>query len=346
MNFVNHTIFPALNFDSDNQQHDTFHIVASRITYDIRINNRDGQSQLVISPEQSMLNYTDISYSEMVDTSIEYESDLAPYKPKTDIVINATAFVPENNPVPVFDVGIQIGKYQKVLRIFGPRYWTKEDSEWFLTKSELVRYLDIRYEYASGGTYSTGNRVFTSPANPIGMGWYPAEFLAQCDKTQLPAHQIESPDIPAEHISQILRPDGFGFFGRTWQERAEYAGHYDPVSSRPPQTPDNLNYWCGAHPTLQIPHLKAGNKLPLKLFGLVSATELERQHVLFYVPVENLFVFISSGLGFSIPKNLQLDTIVVDMNLRKVFCTYRIALPESLNIAEMTLRHIPDHPAR
>lgn len=34
------------------------------------------------------------------------------------------------------------------------------------------------------------------------------------------------------------------------------------------------------------------------------------------------------------------------MNLRKVFCTYRIALPESLNIAEMTLRHIPDHPAR
>ncbi|HBC7444214.1 TPA: hypothetical protein KEY66_003392 [Morganella morganii] len=51
MNFINHTIFPALNYDSDNQQHDTFHIVASRITYDIRINNRDGQSQLVISPE-------------------------------------------------------------------------------------------------------------------------------------------------------------------------------------------------------------------------------------------------------------------------------------------------------
>ena len=49
MNFINHTIFPALNYDSDNQQHDTFHIVASRITYDIRINNRDGQSQLVIS---------------------------------------------------------------------------------------------------------------------------------------------------------------------------------------------------------------------------------------------------------------------------------------------------------
>ena len=87
MNFINHTIFPALNYDSDNQQHDTFHIVASRITYDIRINNRDGQSQLVISPEQSLLNYTDVSYNEMVDTSIEYESDLAPYKPKTDIVI-------------------------------------------------------------------------------------------------------------------------------------------------------------------------------------------------------------------------------------------------------------------
>ena len=187
MNFINHTIFPALNYDSDNQQHDTFHIVASRITYDIRINNRDGQSQLVISPEQSLLNYTDVSYNEMVDTSIEYESDLAPYKPKTDIVINATAFVPENNPVPVFDVGIQIGKYQKVLRIFGPRYWIKEDDEWFLTESEPISNLDIRYEHASGGTYNAGDTVFTSPANP--------------------------------------------------------------VSSHPPQTPDNLNYWCGAHPT-------------------------------------------------------------------------------------------------
>ncbi len=187
MNFINHTIFPALNYDSDNHQHDTFHIVASRITYDIRINNRDGQSQLVISPEQSLLNYTDVSYNEMVDTSIEYESDLAPYKPKTDIVINATAFVPENNPVSVFDVGIQIGQYQKVLRIFGPRYWIKKDDERFLTESEPISYLDIRYEHASGGTYNAGDTVFTSPANP--------------------------------------------------------------VSSHPPQTPDNLNYWCGAHPT-------------------------------------------------------------------------------------------------
>lgn len=344
MNFINHTIFPALNFDCHNPHHDKFHVVASRITYDIRINTRNGQSQLIISPEQSPLNYTDISYSEMIDASIEYENDLAPYKPKTDIVINATAFVPENNPVPVFDVGIQIGKYQKALRIFGPRNWVKEGNEWFLTEPEPISYLNIRYEHASGGTYNTGDTVFTSPANPIGMGWYPAEFLAGSDKTHLPAHQIESPDIPAQHISQILRPDGFGFFGRTWQGRAEYAGDYHQNPSS--QMPDNINYWCGAHPTLQIPHLKAGNKLPLKLFGLVSATEIERQHVLFYVPVENLFVFIGSGLGFSIPKNLQLDTIVVDMNLRKVFCTYRIALPDSLNITEVTLRYIPDHPAR
>lgn len=348
MNFVNHTIFPALNYDHHDLQNEIFHIVVSRVTYDIRINNRDGQSQLIISPEQSVMNYTDISYSEMADTSIEYENDLAPYKPKTDIVINATAFVPENNPVPVFDVGIQIGKYQKVLRIFGPRNWVKEDNEWFLTESESISYLDIRYEHASGGTYHVDGRAIVSPANPVGMGWYPEEFLAQCDKTLLPAHQIESPDSPAEHISQILRPDGFGFFGRTWRGRVEYAGdyHQSPVSAHPPTLPDNHNYWCGAHPTLQIPHLKAGNKLPLKLFGLVSATEIERQHVLFYVPVENLFVFIGSGLGFSIPKNLQLDTIVVDMNLRKVFCTYRIALPGSLNIAEVTLRYISDHPAR
>ena len=348
MNFINHTIFPAINYEGADLHDDKFHVVASRVTYDIRINNRDGQSLLVISPEQQPLNYTDVSYNETIDTSIEYESDLAPYKPKTDIVINATAFVPENNPVPVFDVGIQIGKYLKALRIFGPRNWIKEGNEWLLTESEPISYLDIRYEYAFGGTYTVNDDIVASPANPIGMGWYPASFLAQCNELHLPANQIESPNTPVEHISQIIRPDGLGFFGRNWLGRTEYAGayHQEEMSSRQPKMPENFHYWCGAHPTLQIPHLKTGNKLPLKLFGLLSATEIERQHVSFYVPVENMFVFIGSGLGFSIPKNLQLDTVVVDMNLRKVFCTYRIALPGSLNISEMTLRHIPENSGR
>lgn len=82
MNFINHTIFPAINYEGAYLHDDKFHVVASRITYDIRINNRDGQSLLVISPEQQPLNYTDVSYNETIDTSIEYESDLAPYKPK------------------------------------------------------------------------------------------------------------------------------------------------------------------------------------------------------------------------------------------------------------------------
>lgn len=64
------------------------------------------------------------------------------------------------------------------------------------------------------------------------------------------------------------------------------------------------------------------------------------QGVHFTVPVESVFALIGLERGIGLTRDLILDTIVVDMDALKVYCTYRVALAEELDIAEVQLRYI------
>lgn len=346
MSLINYSTFPAIGYKGTDTHKTEFHVAAARVTYDIKIMSPDGKSLLVISSDQEVLNYADIHFDDDIKRSVRYESDLSPYKPKTDIVINATAFSPGNRAASAFDVGVQLGKYIKPLRIHGPRSWIHGPFGWELSPAEPVKSLDIRYEYATGGTHDIHDKSFSSPKNPLGMGWYPKEYLKQCGEISLPGPQIELPQSPVTHISQPVRPEGFGFFGRSWQARIKYAGTYDDswTKNQHPFPPADFkfNYWCGAHPSLQIPHIEPGNKLPVKLFGLIPASEIATQKLLFYIPVETLFVFVISELGITVTKDMQLDTVIIDIDARKVFCTYRVTIPESVKVAEIQLRYISE----
>lgn len=346
MSLVNYSTFPAISYKGTDIHKSEFHVVTARITYDIKIVTSSGKSILVISPEQESLNYADRHFNNDITKSVRYESDLSPYKPKTDIIINATAFSPGNRATASFDVGVQIGNYIKSLRIHGPRRWIYGPFGWELSPAEPVQSLDIRYEYAAGGTLNIRDKSFVSPDNPSGMGWYPKAYLQQCGEITLPGPQIESPVTPVSHISQPVRPEGFGFFGRSWRDRIKYAGTYDDVwleKQHPfPPLDFQFEYWCGAHPTLQIPHIPPGNKLPIKLFGVIAASELASQRIQFYIPSETLFILILSEAGIAITKDMQLDTIVIDTNIKKIFCTYRIVFSEKIKPSGIQLRYISE----
>lgn len=307
------------------------------------IDEKKGNFTLTQAPTQEPLNYDDVHY-DTNSGSVKYESDLAPYKPKTDIIINATAFTPYNKPMPFFNVAIQVGSLSKVLRIYGPRNWQYTLLGWTLCHPKPITSLDIRYEYSSGGHYTIEGQVFTSKYNPSGMGWYPIEYLKQCNKTLLPAPQIESINMPIENILYLTIPEGFGFFGRSWHQRIKFSGTYDQewVNKRHPYLPGdfNFNYWNGAHPSLQMPHPTPGDEIPVTLQGLLPSSDRADQKVIFYIPVETLFIFFSSDMNTGITRDMVLDTIIIDMYKRKVFCTYRITLPDILKILEIQLRYI------
>ncbi|WP_312239696.1 DUF2169 domain-containing protein [Pantoea sp.] len=342
--FINYTAFPALQYQGIDQKDRQFTIVVARVTYDIEIKESKAALKLAPLAEQSSLIYSDVPCKASPHSCIEFESDLAPYKPKTDVVIHAAAYAPNGKAASEFEVAAKVGESIKKLRIHGPRYWRATPVGWGLSPAKPIDKLDISYEYASGGCYEMNNQIFASPANPSGMGWYPEEYLKKCQINRLPAPQVESAHAPVKYISEIITPAGFGYFGKSWRGRIEFAGTYDRVwlEKRHPYLPEDFDfhYWCGAHPDLQIAHPQPCDTLPVELQGLISAYEIPDQRVYFHIPVETLFVFVKTALGVGVAKDMLLDTLVIDMRNRKVFCTYRVTLAEELEAIETELRYI------
>ncbi|WP_338560818.1 DUF2169 domain-containing protein [Erwinia sp. E_sp_B04_7] len=340
-NFKNLTAFPALLFDSLDQHDHGFSTVVARLSYDLDCQSGD----LTLSEDQGELVEEDRSFGEKGRSSVRFESDLAPYKPCMDLVLNATAWAPEDKAVKSFTAGIQVGDFTRLIKINGPREWRKMIASWQLGEPQPITSLDLRYEYAVGGFYEeAGKDVIASPANTVGKGWYPSALLKKTKVQRLPAPQVEWLTHPVGKIDQVAMPAGFGFFGRGWQGRIEHAGNYDEQwkKNRHPFLPRDFNfaYWNGAHPWLQFPLPEPLKSVPITLKYFISASEIASQQIHINVPVESLFVFITTQQGAGVAKDMVLDTLVVDLATRKVHCSYRTTMSELMEPAMTELRFI------
>lgn len=103
MEFVNHTPFPAMAFDALDQCDSRFHTVVMRLTFELQ-----GDGSLTLAPEQTPLVTTDEYYGEVNQSSVKQESDFAPYKPHTDIIIIANACAPQQQATARFTVGLHV----------------------------------------------------------------------------------------------------------------------------------------------------------------------------------------------------------------------------------------------
>lgn len=181
MEFTNHTPFPALAFESVKPDGTAFHTVVLRQTFDLR----DGA--LVLAETQKPLATADRFYGEPNESSVLEESDLAPYKPRCDVLISASAYAPMGRAVPRFTVRVQIAAspdssrqkdapaakvlLDRRLAITGRRDFVRRSGlsrrasqvialctfglirrhGWKLTSPEPIAELPIQYEYAWGG---------------------------------------------------------------------------------------------------------------------------------------------------------------------------------------------------
>ena len=103
MEFINVTPFPSIVFQTTGQHDQPFHVVVMRATLDIKEDNI-----LVFAGEQQPLVTMDEFYDVANKSSVKQESDLAPYKPDCDVIVNATAYAPGGKPTTWFPAGIRI----------------------------------------------------------------------------------------------------------------------------------------------------------------------------------------------------------------------------------------------
>lgn len=172
MEFRNLTPFPAMAFDALDQHDRRFHTAVMRLTFALQ---DDGT--LTLAPVQTPLAMTDEYHGELNRSSVKQESDLAPYKPHTDVIVIADAHAPNGQPGTQFAVMLKINDapaaglsaaeegpliLRKVLMIKGAREWRKRHPltralsmftlpPWRLTTPQPVARLPLRYEYAYGG---------------------------------------------------------------------------------------------------------------------------------------------------------------------------------------------------
>ncbi len=168
-------------------------------------------------------------------TTVQFENDLAPYKPATDVVLIGKAHAPEGKPTAMVDVAVQIDDYQKVIRIFGDRRCShQQDKPPVVTDPELFAQMEIRYEKAYGGwdRNSDPNLPFFYPRNPMGTGLALKNIPEVIEGLKLP--NIEDPDdmLTPERIvlgspdkwNGLPLPQGLGWFQKTWYPRCSFVG--------------------------------------------------------------------------------------------------------------------------
>ena len=230
----------------------------------------------LVAEDQIPIAYGDEPWDTENGGSIKFEADTAPFKPRADVVLVGHAYPPKGMlAVTGVDVSLRVGLLHKVLRIFGNRTWhygTLIPDHY--TRPEPFTKMPIVYERSFGGIDKVGGGYCVF--NPCGCGFLVKTTRKSVNTTVLPnienpAHCIRSPeDKPF--------PEGFGFFGRTWEPRCHFMGTYDEKwrKEKSPDLPDDFSYdyYNGAHPDLQIEGYLAGDE-SVELLNLTSEGKLQ-----------------------------------------------------------------------
>lgn len=331
----NHTPFPGIVFASEDLERRDYSVVVMKGTFDLI----DGTA-LRPALDQQPLRLADAYYEDPATSSLRYESDLAPFKPRPEIHIVAEAHAPQGVASRGWDVSVRLGAVEKKLRVTGPRQWERISwGGWRLSEPEPCQSLPIRYEYAYGGTWREGETVECCDENPIGRGFVPLA-LARSLKV-IPAPRIESPDDPIGEYGRPYRPEGLGPIGRGWQPRLSLAGTFDESWRRDrwPGLPADFRFahYNGAHPDLILPGPLVGDEW-IELTGLHPAGARR-----YRLPALKPLLWARFQEGIVLPAPIRLDTIVVDLVQSVATLTWRACLPQEpvIRVAELRLADSP-----
>ena len=169
--------------------------------------------------------------------TVQYESELAPYKPSVDVVVIGKAYAPRGVATAQMTVSVRIGTTKKSIIVFGDRSCEfREDKPPLFTEPQPFTEMELRYERAYGGKdlKSVPDIPFYYARNFMGTGIVLKNLKDVVQGLALP--NLEDPtdlltperlilEEPERWPHQPL-PQGFGWFSPTWYPRCCWAGTY------------------------------------------------------------------------------------------------------------------------
>lgn len=197
----------------------------------------------------------DVPWGDERPTSVRFESDRVPFKPRADVVLVGKARAPGGRPCASFECALRVGRVAKTVLVTGDRHWvfpTVFALAPHATQPRPVREVELAYEQAYGGIDTEGAAFHAE--NLAGRGIAGKRRPGSLHQTLLP--NLEDPRDPVRSWKSRPAPAGFAFYGRGWQPRLGQAGTWDDRyrETRAPRLPEDFSYgfYNGAHPDLQV----------------------------------------------------------------------------------------------
>ncbi len=282
----------------------------------------NAEQGLTALEEQPALRGCDTFFDEIGTSSIQWETEMIPAKPNTDVVLLGTAQCKDQRLVAHLDVHLEIGPLSKRVSVFGDRVW--EDGLTGFKPSDPIpfRQMPLRYERAFGGCdQSPDNRDHweAERRNPVGVGFRAKRSTLPILGSPLP--NLEDPAALIHHVGDRPAPAGFGTIARDWSPRARLAGTYDEAwqSKRAPLLPEDFDprYHNSAHPDLiAAGHLRGDEAVA------VANVLAEGGSWRFQLPGESPRARVQVA-GHETQLDLHLDTVVLDADAQQVTQIWR-----------------------
>jgi hypothetical protein len=302
--------------DGEGREHAVTFVKA---TFDLGASRHD----LPVAEQQVPIADADVHFGDPATSSVRYASDRSPAKPGTDVALVGRAV--SHKAVKSMDVALAAGTLRKVVRIFGDRVWYRSGVGWSLSDPAPFTTMALVYERAFGGEDVVDDSTRgLEERNPVGTG-YVMKPRAELDGT--PAPNLEEPSQLIATIEDRPAPAGFGFIGRSWLPRRDYAGTYDEAwrDERCPLLPHDFDprHFHAASAGLSTSEPMQGGEA-VAVRGVTEEGELR-----FDLPKRDIFV-VYRIMRERIVARAQLDTVLIEPDDNRVVLTYRsmVACPK------------------
>lgn len=178
MELINNTKYPAKNYQTIGDSGQRFASIVVKASYAFPAQNNERARP---SEQQDAILLSDIFVAEPGLSTPLFESDLAPHKPRCDILIHANAYTENNKPETELIVAFKLSSCEKRILVTGNRVWKKGILGLTPSKTEKFTSIPINYGHAFGGQWFNDNAADSTchAANPIGCGFAKGKFIKQ-----------------------------------------------------------------------------------------------------------------------------------------------------------------------
>ncbi|AUX27744.1 hypothetical protein SOCEGT47_083420 [Sorangium cellulosum] len=262
--------------------------------------------EALFAPEQDPPSQGDATGEEAPSRSLQSASDLAPAKPRADVVLVGFAFAPGKVPVRSLMTRMIVGDVDKSIEVWCDRVFSQDGA---LHEGPPFAQMPLVYERAAGGPGSW---------NPVGVSGASRNAYGQ-----IAVPNLQPPGLFIAEPGKSIEPVGFGPIAPTWPSRVEKLGRHAAGwshrdwSRKPLPAGLDLAYFNIAPADQQLPSLREDERLVLENL------HPEHPRLVTNLPGLRPVATVEGRRGGSRQVAMRCDTLWIDAARGRCSLTYR-----------------------